>query len=97
MDELIAQVLSTLRAMWRRRWLGLAIAWTAALLAALLLLRMPDRYEATARVYVDTMTLLKPLMRDLTVEPDIDQTLQLLARTLITRPNIEVLMRKGNL
>ncbi|MGE4050134.1 MAG: XrtA system polysaccharide chain length determinant [Piscinibacter sp.] len=97
MDELIAQVLSTLRAMWRRRWLGLAIAWTAALLAALLLLRMPDRYEATARVYVDTKTLLKPLMRDLTVEPDIDQTLQLLARTLITRPNIEVLMRKGNL
>ncbi|WP_341888273.1 XrtA system polysaccharide chain length determinant [Variovorax sp. YR752] len=97
MDELIAQGLATLRAMWRRRWLGLAIAWGAALLAALFLLRMPDRYEATARVYVDTKTLLKPLMRDLTVEPDIDQTLQLLARTLITRPNIEVLMRKGNL
>ncbi|HEV7915190.1 MAG TPA: XrtA system polysaccharide chain length determinant, partial [Albitalea sp.] len=52
---------------------------------------------ASARVYVDTKTVLRPLMRDLTVEPDMDQTVNLLARTLITRPNVELLMRKASL
>ncbi len=97
MDQLIAQVTTIARGMWRRRWIGLAVAWGVAVLGILMLMRTPDRFEATARVYVDTKTVLKPLMRDLTVEPDIDQTLQLLARTLITRPNVELLMRKSNL
>lgn len=97
MNELIAQVLAVARAMWRRRWVGLAAAWAVAVLGALMVMRVPDRYEATARVYVDTKSVLKPLMRDLTVEPDIDQTLQMLARTLITRPNVELLMKKAKL
>ena len=97
MNELIAQVLTVARAMWRRRWIGLAVAWAVAVLGALLVMRVPDRFEANARVYVDTKSVLKPLMRDLTVEPDIDQTLQMLARTLITRPNVELLMKKAKL
>lgn len=97
MDELIAQALAVARGMWRRRWAGLVVAWVVGALGATLLWRMQDRYEATARVFVDTKSVLKPLMRDLTVEPDIDQTIALLARTLITRPNIELLMRKSRL
>lgn len=97
MEELIAQALAIVRSMWRRRWVGLGAAWVIALVGALLLIRMPERFEATARVYVNTKSVLKPLMRDLAVEPDLDQTLQMLARTIITRPNIEVLMRKAQL
>jgi polysaccharide chain length determinant protein (PEP-CTERM system associated) len=97
MEELIAQALGILRGMWRRRWIGLAAAWVVAVVGAGALYRMPDRYEATARVYVDTKSVLKPLLHDLTVEPDIDQTVQLLAKTLITRPNMELLMRRAKL
>lgn len=97
MDELISQVLRVLRGMWRRRWMGLLAAWIVAGIGSALVLRVPERYEATATVFVDTKSVLKPLMRELTVEPDIDQKLQLLAKTLITRPNIEVLMKKANL
>lgn len=97
MDELIAHVVAIVRGMWRRRWAGLLAAWVVAVLGAIGLLRVPDRYEATARVYVDTKSVLKPLMSDLAVEPDIDQTIGLLARTLITRPNVELLMTKSNL
>lgn len=97
MDALIAQVLSIARGMWRRRWVGLVVAWIVAGLGAVFLMRWQDRYEATARVYVDTKSVLKPLMRDLAVEPDVDQTIALLARTLITRPNIEELMRRIHL
>jgi polysaccharide chain length determinant protein (PEP-CTERM system associated) len=36
-------------------------------------------------------------MRELTVEPDLEQTLGMLGRTLITRPNVEVLINKAQL
>lgn len=92
MNELIGLALSTARSMWRRRWAGLLAAWVVGLIGIVGLMRVPDRYEATARVFVDTKSVLKPLMRDLAVEPDIDQTVSMLARTMITRPNIEKLV-----
>jgi polysaccharide chain length determinant protein (PEP-CTERM system associated) len=97
MNELFAQLSASLRSMWRRRWVGLLVAWVVGLLGIVGLLRLPDRYEATARVFVDTKSVLKPLMRDLAVEPDIDQTINMLARTMITRPNIELLIGKDRL
>ena len=52
----------------------------------------PDRYEASAKVFVDTQTVLKPLMTGLAFQPDVDQQVRMLARTLISRPNVERLM-----
>ncbi|MGZ8253362.1 MAG: XrtA system polysaccharide chain length determinant [Burkholderiaceae bacterium] len=97
MDELTQQVRSGVRAMSRWRWVGLGVTWAVALIGAAVLWRMPDRYEASARVYVDTQTVLKPLMAGLAVQPDVDQQVNMLARTLITRPNIETLMRSSDL
>jgi polysaccharide chain length determinant protein (PEP-CTERM system associated) len=97
MDELLHQILTALRGMWRRRWIGLTVAWTVAVIGAIVVLRIPDRYEATARVYVDTQTVLKPLMSGLAVQPNIDEQISMLARTLIARPNIEKIMRSADL
>lgn len=93
MDELIRQVMEALRGIWRRRWLGLAVAWIAGVAGAVALFKMPDQYEASARVYVDTQSVLRPLMSGLAVQPNIDQTVSILSRTLISRPNIEKLIR----
>jgi polysaccharide chain length determinant protein (PEP-CTERM system associated) len=95
MDHLIPQALEIGRAMWQRRWIGIAVAWGVAIVGAVGLAMVRDRYEATARVYVDTKTVLRPLLRDLAVEPDLDQTVGLLARILITRPNVELLLTKS--
>lgn len=83
--------------MWRHRWIGLAAAWVAALVGAAVVWRTPDRFEASARVYVDTQTVLKPLMAGLTVQPNIDEQIGMLARTIIARPNIEKIMHSANL
>lgn len=97
MDELIHQVLTRLRGMWHRRWIGLAAAWIAAIVGVSVALRIPDRYEASARVYVDTQTLLRPLLEGVSIQPNLDQQVVLMSRTLISRPNVEKLVRMADL
>lgn len=62
MDELLKQLSTILRGMWKYRRLGVAVCWVVALVGAVLVFMMQDRYEASARVYVDTQTILRPLM-----------------------------------
>ena len=97
MDELIHRILTRLRGMWHRRWIGLAAAWIAAIVGVAVALRIPDRYEASARVYVDTQTLLRPLLEGVSIQPNLDQQVVLMSRTLISRPNVEKLVRMADL
>lgn len=92
MEEILDQVRGIARGMWQRRWVGVAVAWAVAVLGAAVVLRMSDRYEVSARVFVDTQTVLKPLLSGLAVQLDADQQVAMLARTLITRPNLEALV-----
>ena len=97
MEELIAQVTSIARGMWRFRWAGLIVAWVVGVVGAVVAFKVPDRYEAMARIFVDTQSILKPLMSGLAVQPNIDQQVAMLSRTLISRPNIEKLVRMADL
>jgi polysaccharide chain length determinant protein (PEP-CTERM system associated) len=97
MDELIGQVATIFRGMWRYRWLGLLMAWLVTGIGVVVVLSAPDRYEATARIYVDTQSILKPLMSGLAIQPNIEQQVVMLSRTLITRPNVEKLIRMADL
>lgn len=73
------------------------IAWITGAIAAGVILRMPDRFEASARIFVDTQSILKPLMSGLAVQPNVDQQIMMLSRTLISRPNMEKLVRMADL
>ncbi len=97
MQELLQQVNSILRGMWKYRRVGVAVAWVVAAAGAVGVLLMPDRFEASARVYVDTQTILRPLMAGLAVQPNVDQQVTMLSRTLISRPNVEKLIRMADL
>ena len=97
MDELLQQVLGHLRGMWQRRWLGLAAAWLAAIVGVIVVYRIPEKYEASARVYVDTESLLRPLLSGLAIQPNVDQQVGLISRTLLSRPNVEKLVRMADL
>jgi len=97
MEELVDQVSTIAKGMWRFRWQSLLVAWLVGLIAAVAVFRIPDRYEATARIYVDTQSILKPLMSGLAVQPNVDQQVVMLSRTLISRPNIEKLVRMADL
>jgi polysaccharide chain length determinant protein (PEP-CTERM system associated) len=97
MQEVITQVRAAARGMWKYRWLGVAVAWGVAAAGSIGIYKIPDQYEASARIHVDTLSILKPLMAGLAVQPDIDQQIAMLSRTLISRPNVEKLMRMADL
>jgi polysaccharide chain length determinant protein (PEP-CTERM system associated) len=97
MEQLLTQVTAIARSMWRFRWPSVLIAWLVGIIAAVTVYFVPDKYEATARVFVDTQSILKPLMSGLAVQPNVEQQVVMLSRTLINRPNVEKLIRMADL
>ncbi len=89
MNQIVEELLIALRAVWRRRWLAIGVMWTVAALSVAVVWLAPNRYEANAKIYVDTQTVLKPLMAGLAFQPDTDQQVRMLAKTLVSRPNVE--------
>lgn len=97
MEELISRFTTIAKGMWKHRWLGLVVAWVVTAIGSAVVLWVPDKYEATARIFVDTQSILKPLMAGLAVQPNVDQQVIMLSRTLISRPNVEKLIRMADL
>lgn len=97
MDELLRHARLVARGMWKYRRLGVAVAWVVGLIAAVVIFLIPDKYEASARIYVDTDSVLRPLMAGLAVQPNAEQQIAVLSRTLISRPNVERLVRMADL
>lgn len=97
MYELLNRVTVVLRGMWKYRAFGMAMAWIVAAVVAGAIFMIPDRYQASARIYVDTQSILRPLMSGLVVQPNIEQQVAMLSRTLISRPTVERLVRMADL
>lgn len=93
MDELLGQITTTVRGMWNYRRLAMLITWLVAAIGVGVVLMMPDHYQASARVFVDTQSILRPLMTGIAVQPNIEQQVAMLSRTLISRPTVERLVR----
>ena len=93
MQGLMPQLKQVLRGLWQGRWLGLLTAWIAAVAGVTYVYLTPDRYEATARVHVDTQSVLQPLLSGMAIQPNVEQEVAILSRTLISRPNLQKLVR----
>ncbi|ODU04178.1 MAG: chain length-determining protein [Thiobacillus sp. SCN 63-1177] len=97
MDQLLQQLFGYAKAAWHRRWWGVATAWLVCVVGWTWVMMIPDRYQASARVYVDTQTLLKPLLSGLAAEPNVEQQIKLMTRQLVSRPTLEKVARMTDL
>jgi polysaccharide chain length determinant protein (PEP-CTERM system associated) len=97
MQEFLEILRSTARGMWAHRWLGLASAIAVGLVGIGISFLIPSRFEATARVYVDTQSLLRPLLKDMAVQPNVEQQVSMMARIILSRPNIDKVMKASDL
>lgn len=97
MNEILSLIYSYARAAWRRRWWAVLTAWAVALAAWSVVLLMPDRYEASARVFVDARTPLRPVLEGIAIEDNYESQLSLVREALLSRPQLEAVARKTNL
>jgi polysaccharide chain length determinant protein (PEP-CTERM system associated) len=93
MEQLITQLLSTVKGIWKYRWYSVAISWAIVIIGFITVYTLPDNYQASARVFVDTQSILKPLLAGMTTIPDVEQQVSIMSKTLLSRPNVERVMR----
>lgn len=97
MNEIFAMVYGYARAVWHRRWWAVFGAWAVCGIAWSIVLMLPEKFEATARVYVDARTPLKTYVKDIAIEQDFAAQLALVREALLSRPQLEAVARKTNL
>ncbi|HVB67133.1 MAG TPA: XrtA system polysaccharide chain length determinant [Acetobacteraceae bacterium] len=97
MEFMRALLQKHLKAAWRRRWIGVAAAWAVCIAGWSLVAALPNQYEASSELFVDTNAILTPLLAGIAVNTSPQGQLEMLQRTLLSRPNIETLISKTNL
>jgi polysaccharide chain length determinant protein (PEP-CTERM system associated) len=97
MNELILMLKNHIRSAWRFRWSALLVTWLIAIVGWGMVFTMTNKYQSTAKVFVDTDSVLRPLLKGLAVETDLEQRLQLMTRTLLNNANLEKVLRETDL
>ena len=97
MQEVLEQVLDYLKGIWLKRRYIMIATWLICPIGWLLISQMPDVYKSQARVYADTQSILRPLLRGLTIETNPESQISLMAKTLLTQPNLERIARMTDL
>lgn len=82
--------------MWRFRWLAILVAFVLCISGWIIVSMLPNTYQAKARIYLDTQSMLGPLLKGLAIENDIRQVeiAEMTRRTLLRRPNLEKVARE---
>ena len=81
---------------WHYRWIGMGVAWAVCLIGWLAVAMVPNQFQAVSMIYVDTDTMMAPLLRDLTVSTDPQQQVSVMLNTLLARPNLEQVVHLTN-
>src|ERR1700742_352862 len=97
MDSVRLLITQYLRAAWRRRWMGVIVAWLVCAVGWVGVYAIPNQFEASARLFVDADAVLTPLLRGLAADSAPTTQLEVLQRTLLSRPNMEKLISKTDL
>lgn len=88
MNPAFDHILEEVRRAWRFRWIAFAAATAVAVVGWTIVFALPDRFRASARVFVDTRTALKPALQGLTVDQNIDAQINYVRQSLLAGPQL---------
>lgn len=96
-QEAVDQVLTYVKGVWIKKRYIIVSTWLICPIGWLYVGTMPDVYSSSARIFVDTNSLLRPLMRGLAVFNNPAEDVNLVARTLLVKPTLEKIAREADL
>lgn len=86
-----------LSAAWRYRWPAVFLGWLVCAVGWVGVMKIPNTFEADSRLYIDADAILTPLLRGISMDSSLQAQVDLLSRTLMSRPNLEKLVSKTDL
>src|SRR5579862_463501 len=96
MQPWIIQARTYLSGAWHYRWAAMGVTWAVSLVGWLVLAFIPNQFNAVAKIYVDTDSMMAPLLKGLAVTVDPQQQVSVMLNTLLTRPNLEQVVHLSN-
>ena len=85
LDEIKELVFHFARGIWKNRWVGVLVAWFVLIPGILIVDQIQNRYKAETRVYIDSSSVLQPLLEGLAMESDFQAVVDLVIEQLVTR------------
>jgi len=98
MFEQVQLARTFLRMAWLYRWPGMVAASLLSILGWGFVQSLPDTYQVGAKVFLDSRSMLRPLLSGVAFNTGAaSDAALLLSRTLLTRPNLEEVARRADL
>jgi len=97
MKQQLEQFLVIGRSALRFRWGALLVAAVIGVIGSGVVLVIPGKYESRAQIYVDTKSVLRPLLQGLAVTEQSPDASDVVRRALLARPALENVMRETRL
>ena len=97
MNDLRSQIRRYALGMLRYKWVVVALAWLISAAGWAAVSTISNRYEASARIFIDADAVLTPLLRGIALDNPLSAQIDVLQRTLLSRPNLEKLISKTDL
>ncbi|MDH4053918.1 MAG: chain-length determining protein [Gammaproteobacteria bacterium] len=100
-EQIIRDILDMIRTqalgMWRFRWHSVVTAWLVCVLGWFFVYVMPDTYQASARVYVDTENAIREFLGGIATATDVTNQVTVVVREIVSRPNLAEVARTTDL
>jgi polysaccharide chain length determinant protein (PEP-CTERM system associated) len=97
LQKTLELVIGYIKGVWVKKRYIMICTWLICPIGFVKVASLPDVYQSSARVYVDTRSVLQPLLRGLALQSDPRQEVALMVQTLLSRPNLEIIARESDL
>lgn len=97
LEQTIQMVLDFIRGIWIKKRYVMICSWLICPIGFFYVTTLPDVYESDAQVFVDTRSVLQPVLSGLAFGTNPEQEIQMMAKTLLSRSNVETIARESDL
>ena len=97
LQQTLIQLLDLVKGIWIKKRYVIIASWLICPVGFFIVATLPDQYNSDAKVYVDTRSVLQPLLRGLAIQSNPDEEVRMMARTLLSRTNVEIIARESDL
>jgi polysaccharide chain length determinant protein (PEP-CTERM system associated) len=97
LNKKLELLIDYLKGVWVKKRYVMICSWLICPVGFLYVASLPDVYESEATIYIDTNSVLQPLLRGLAIQTNPKQEVAMMVKTLLSRPNIEKIARNTDL